>query len=77
MTTAVDEYDDDDFENGTFLFQVIKLLLMIIIAFLLSWGPKLTLNILQKLQLSFLYDDKTFYLLKVCTVVYCFYHINR
>jgi len=65
MTTAVD--DDDDFENGTFLFQVIKLLLMIIIAFLLSWGPKLTLNILQKLQLSFLYDDKTFYLLKVCT----------
>jgi len=76
MTTAVDD-DDDDFENGTFLFQVIKLLLMIIIAFLLSWGPKLTLNILQKLQLSFLYDDKTFYLLKVCTVVYCFYHINR
>lgn len=45
-------------------FQVIKLLLMIIIAFLLSWGPKLTLNILQKLQLSFLYD-KSAYAIKV------------
>ncbi|XP_060554008.1 galanin receptor type 1-like [Ruditapes philippinarum] len=44
--------------------QVIKLLLMIIVAFLLSWGPKLTMRILQKLQLSFLFS-KSAYAIKV------------
>ena len=42
------------------IFQIIKLLLMIIVAFLLCWGPKLALRILQKLQLPFLYSEEAY-----------------
>ncbi|KAH3698035.1 hypothetical protein DPMN_085550 [Dreissena polymorpha] len=40
--------------------QVIKLLLMIIFAFLLSWGPKLSLRIIQKLQLPILFSPSAY-----------------
>ena len=47
-----------------FIFQIIKLLLMIIVAFLLCWGPKLTLRIFKKLQLPFLFSEEA-YIVKV------------
>ncbi|XP_052777883.1 QRFP-like peptide receptor [Mya arenaria] len=40
--------------------QVIKLLLIIVVAFLLSWGPKLTLRIIQKLRLDILFSESAY-----------------
>ncbi|KAK6989137.1 hypothetical protein BgiMline_012336, partial [Biomphalaria glabrata] len=40
--------------------QVIKMLVIIIVVFLISWGPKLFIQVLKKFQVHFLYQPSAY-----------------